>query len=142
MNWGTKIVLGMIAFMLFIVAMVVYMFSVHGNDALVDEDYYEKGINYDREYKATQNMINDHVEPKITVAESQLIIQLKGSAAYELKLMRPSTIKNDVKETGNTVGDSNLILINTKQMPHGLWFLDLKWQSNGTDYQFKKNITL
>lgn len=142
MNWGTKIVLGMIAFMLFITAMVIYMFSVHGNDALVDEDYYEKGINYNQEYNATRNTVKDHAEPKITVNESQLIIQLKDSARYELKLMRPSTVKDDIKDKGLTVSDSNLILINTKNMHSGLWFLELKWNSMGKEYQFKKSITL
>ncbi|RZK53691.1 MAG: nitrogen fixation protein FixH [Pedobacter sp.] len=142
MNWGTKIVLGMIAFMLFIVAMVVYMFSVHGNDALVDEDYYEKGINYNKEYNATQNTISGHQEPKITLSDSQLIIQLKDSAGYELKLMRPSTVENDIKTKGSTIGDAHLILIDKKDLPAGLWFLELKWKSDGNDYQFKKSITL
>ncbi|TCC90175.1 hypothetical protein EZ428_12890 [Pedobacter frigiditerrae] len=142
MNWGTKIVLGMVAFMLFIVAMVVYMFSVHGNDALVDEDYYEKGINYNQEYNATKNMVIDHAEPKITLKDGQLIIDLKDSATYELKLMRPSTVKDDIKDKGFTVSDDHLILVNTKNMHIGLWFLELKWKSNGKEYQFKKSITL
>jgi len=142
MNWGKKIVLGMIIFMLFIIAMVVYMFSVHGNDALVDEDYYEKGINYNQEYDARQNVIADHAEPKINTNKYQIIIQLKDSASYELKLMRPSTVKDDIKTVGVTLGDSNLILVNTKNMHSGLWFMELKWVSNGKVYLFKKNITL
>ncbi|RZL47775.1 MAG: nitrogen fixation protein FixH [Pedobacter sp.] len=142
MNWGTKIVLGMVAFMLFIVAMVVYMFSVHSNDALVDEDYYEKGINYNQEYNASRNVITDKVAPKITLTANQLIIQLKDSANYELKLMRPSTVKDDIKDKGLTVSDSNLILINTQNMHTGLWFLELRWKSNGKEYQYKKSITL
>ena len=142
MNWGTKIVLGMVAFMLFIVAMVVYMFSVHGNDALVDEDYYEKGINYNQEYNATKNVATDHAEPKITLKEGQLIIDLKDSASYELKLMRPSTVKDDIKDKGFTISDDHLILISTKNMHPGLWFLELKWKSNSKEYQFKKSITL
>ena len=96
MNWGTKIVLGMIAFMLFIIAMVVYMFSVHGNDALVDEDYYEKGINYNQEYNAIQNVLFDKTEPNLSITKNQIIIKLKDSANYEIKLMRPSTVKDDI----------------------------------------------
>ena len=142
MNWGTKIVLGMIVFMLFIIAMVVYMFSVHGNDALVDEDYYEKGINYNQEYKALQNVMTENAQPKVTMSSSQIIIELKDSANFELKLMRPSTVKDDIFKKGNTVGDTNLILLETKNMHSGLWFLELKWKSNNKDYQFKKNITL
>lgn len=142
MNWGTKIVLGMVAFMLFIVAMVVYMFSVHGKDALVDEDYYEKGINYNQEYNARQQMIDDKAEPVITINDSHVIIQLKDSASYELKLMRPALAKDDMKVNGTTVGDANLILLNHKGMHKGMWFLELKWNSQNKVYLFKKNITL
>ncbi len=142
MNWGTKIVLGMVVFMLFIVAMVVYMFSVHGNDALVDQDYYEKGINYNQEYHAKQNVINEDAQPVINISKSQLIIELKDSAEFELKLQRPSTIKDDMIIKGKTVGSANLILVNSKQMHAGLWFLELKWVSNHKQYLFKKNITL
>ncbi|MCY1552773.1 hypothetical protein D9M68_891920 [compost metagenome] len=142
MNWGTKIILGMIAFMLFIIAMVAYMFSVHDNDALVAEDYYEKGINYDQDYNALQNTIKDQAEPIFKFSENQLIIQLKDTANYELKLLRPAAAKDDVKQKGSTVGDTNLILVDRHGMPKGLWLLELKWTSKGKDYLFKKSITL
>ena len=142
MNWGTKLVLGMAIFMLFIIGMVVYMFSVHGNDALVDDDYYEKGINYNEEYTAKQNLINDKAMPLLTLTKSQIIIKLKDSANYELKLIRPSTQNNDIKENGATVTDSNLVLINRRAMHSGLWLLELKWTSNGKKYLYNKNITL
>ncbi len=142
MNWGTKIVLGMVAFMLFIISMVVYMFSVHGNDSLVEEDYYEKGLNYDQVYNAKENMLNDNAEPIIKINTNQIIIQLKDSASYSLKLMRPSKAKDDLESKGKTIGESNMILIDKANMHSGLWFLELKWISNGKEYQFNKNITL
>ena len=142
MNWGTKIVLGMVVFMLFIIGMVVYMFRVHGNDTLVDEDYYEKGINYNDEYNANQNVITDKAEPKITISDSQIIIQLKDSANYHLTLARPSTNKDKLADSGETVSDANLIIINRQNMHTGLWYLELKWSSNAKKYQLKKSITL
>lgn len=132
----------MVAFMLFIIAMVIYMFSVHGNDPLVAEDYYEKGINYNEEYDAQQNVLKDNATPKITIGKSQLSIQLLASAKYELKIMRPSNKKDDITHKGITAGDDNLILIDTQKMPQGLWFMELKWVSGGKSYIIKKNITL
>ncbi|MGF1925852.1 MAG: FixH family protein [Bacteroidia bacterium] len=142
MNWGTKIVLGMIAFMLFIVGMVVYMFSVHGNDALIDNDYYEKGVNYDKEYKAAQNVFIDQAIPEITVTDNQIIIKLTDSASYDIRMMRPTTVKDDHNLKGNTLGDNNLILIDRKNMPLGVWLLELKWVANKKEYSFKKSIKL
>lgn len=142
MNWGTKIVMGMVTFMLFIVGMVIYMFVVHGRDALIEENYYEKGINYNEEYKAKQNTINDNAQPNIQINKQQIIISLKDSASYKLVLMRAANNADDLKYEGNTIGASNLILIDRNKMGKGLWFLNLQWQLGKKEYQFKKNIML
>ena len=142
MNWGTKIVLGMITFMLFIIGMVIYMFHVHGRDALIEENYYEKGIDYNTEYNAKQNVTNDNAKPKITNTPKQLLIQLKDSATYQLILMRASDSKDDLKLTGETTGDSNIILIDKTKLAKGIWFISLTWHSANKDYLYKNNITL
>ncbi|WP_316828506.1 FixH family protein [Pedobacter miscanthi] len=142
MNWGTKIVLGMLAFMMFIVTMVIYMFYVHGRDALIEENYYEKGINYNAEYNAKQNVLNDDAKPKITITKTQIVIQVKDSATYELVLMRPANSADDVKLKGNTTGSNHLILVGRTKMARGMWFLNLQWHSSGKDYLFKNNIIL
>jgi hypothetical protein len=142
MNWGTKIVLGMVAFMLFIIGMVTYMFMLHDNDSLVEEDYYEKGLNYNQEYNAKENVLNDEAEPVIKINDNQLIIELKDSANYSLKLMRPAKAVDDIISKGNTIGKTNMILVDIANMHSGLWILELKWISKGKEYQFNKNITL
>ena len=142
MNWGTKLVLGMAIFMSFIIGMVIYMFKNHNNDALVEEDYYEKGINYDEEYLAKSNVVNDEAAPEIKISETQLILQLKDAADYQLTLMRPSSKEKDVNSTGKTIGDGNLIIIERDRLDKGLWSLKLKWRANGKDYLFTKDITL
>ncbi|WP_412468675.1 FixH family protein [Pedobacter sp. KLB.chiD] len=143
MNWGTKIIMGMFAFMLFIVAMVIYMFHMHGRDALIEENYYEKGINYNAEYDARQNVLQDDAKPRITITNTQLVIQLKDSAQYELILMRPANSNDDIKREGYTTGPSNLILVDRAKMVNGMWFLNLSWRNHaGKKYMFKNNITL
>ncbi|GGI24907.1 FixH family protein [Pedobacter mendelii] len=142
MNWGTKVVLGMVTFMLFIVCMVVYMFYVHGRDALIEENYYEKGINYNAEYNAKKNVLNDDAKPKITITKKQIIIQIKATAKYELVLMRPANSLDDVKLKGKTSGDAHLILVDITKMAKGMWFLNLQWRSGNKDYLYKDNIIL
>ena len=142
MHWGTKLVLGLATFITFIMGMVIYMFMVHGNDALVDNDYYEKGINYNQEYTAKQNVLNDLAEPKIIIHPTIMVIEFKDSAQFTLRLMRPSSEKEDVKVAGNTVGDRHAITLNTQKMHRGLWFMELNWISNGKPYMLKKNLTL
>lgn len=142
MNWGAKIVMGMVTFMLFIIVMVCYMFYVHGRDALIEDDYYEQGINYDDEFNATKQMLNADAEPEINISAQQIIIKLKDSASYNLNLKRASNITDDKIKNGSTVGSSNLILFERTDLPKGLWFLKLKWKVKGKEFMFKKNITL
>lgn len=142
MNWGSKILLGMGCFMLFIMAMVVYMFMKHDGDALVDEDYYEKGITYNSIYNAEQNMLNEDAQPKIVVSEEQLIISMKDSATYHLVFMRPSNKAADLKLEGKTIGAEHLILVDRVHLQKGLWFLQIQWQSKEKDFFYKTNLTL
>jgi hypothetical protein len=142
MNWGTKLMAGMIAFMLFIVGMVIYMFHVHPKDALIEENYYEKGINYNADYQAELNVLNERVKPVTIITASQIIIQLKDRAEYELVLMRPGDSSDDLRLKGTTSGTTNLILVDKTKMHRGRWFLNLHWRSSGKDYLLKNNITL
>ena len=132
----------MAIFMSFIIGMVIYMFKNHNNDALVEEDYYEKGINYDEEYLAKSNVVNDEAAPEIKISETQLILQLKDAADYQLTLMRPSSKEKDVSSAGKTIGDGNLIIIERDRLDKGLWSLKVKWRAKGKDYLFTKDITL
>ncbi|MGV3760989.1 FixH family protein [Parapedobacter sp.] len=47
MNWGVKIVIALALFMALIISFGIYMVSTD-TDSLVHEDYYERGLNYDR----------------------------------------------------------------------------------------------
>lgn len=134
--------MGMITFMLFIIAMVCYMFYVHGRDALIEDDYYEQGMNYNTEFNATMNMLDANAAPEIVISPSQIIIKLKDSATYHLNLKRASNDKDDKTFNGSTVGPSNLILIERTDFPSGLWFLKLQWSVKGKDFLFRTNLSL
>lgn len=47
MNWGVKLVIALAAFIVLIVSFGIYMVSTD-TDSLVHEDYYERGLHYDR----------------------------------------------------------------------------------------------
>ena len=56
--------------------------------------------------------------------------------------MRPAKAVDDIISKGNTIGKTNMILVDIANMHSGLWILELKWISKGKEYQFNKNITL
>ncbi|MCX2477230.1 FixH family protein [Pedobacter sp. MC2016-05] len=141
-NWGAKLAFVMVIFILFIMGMVTYMFMVHGRDSLVDEDYYEKGLDYTKEYNSKANVIRDHEAPVVKVTSSQIIIELKNKATYSMRIMRPADQKSDQNRKGETDGADNKIVVEQLGMAKGLWILNLNWSSNGKTYAYEKNIIL
>ncbi|WP_448634517.1 FixH family protein [Pedobacter panaciterrae] len=87
MNWGTKLIIGMLSFMAFIVILAVLMMRSE-NDALVDNDYYEKGLRYNDQYRQKEQVIKDNASPDIEFSGDNLIIRFKTQAAGTLKIMR------------------------------------------------------
>lgn len=142
MNWGNKLALGLGIFMLFIICMVAYMFTKQGNDALVDDDYYEKGLNYNEDYTLQQNVLKDQATPTFNQTQTQLIFKLKDSAQYTLNMMCMAKAKSDRKLVGITLGKENLIIIPTLRLEKGRWALALNWSTKTNKYLFKKEIII
>lgn len=142
MNWGTKLVIGLGSFMLFILGMGYFMISASNNDGLVDDNYYEQGLQFDQEAEAIARVYQENAEPKLERKNGQLIVSLQATAPYELKLMRKSSSQDDVKLTGNTIGDANLIVIDISKLVSGNWLLELKWEHAQKAYSYKKDIQI
>ncbi|MCX2574929.1 FixH family protein [Pedobacter sandarakinus] len=142
MNWGTKILLGMAVFMVFILSMVGFMFLQQSKDALIEEDYYEKGIAYNATYNAAQNAVIDQVAPKMSLNNTQVVIALKTPATYQLKMMHAANKADDLSFDGVTKGKNYLILIDRARLAKGIWFVQLSWKANNKAYSFQTNIKL
>jgi len=140
MNWGTKLVLGMATFMIFIVALVSIMFTSK-KDALVDNDYYEKGINYNKVYNRKEQMNQDHAQPAVSIGTDMIILRFKDQAEGIAKLMRTSD-----KELDKTIPfKTNLnqqVIVPSGMLKSGSWRLILEWVSNGKSYLYEQEITL
>lgn len=141
MNWGQKLVLAMILFMTFIVSLGVMMFMNEGNDELIEKNYYEKGLNYNSEYKAQQNVLIDSVSPLLEITQKGLSIAFKQPAHYQLNCKKLSDANQDKIFKGET-GDSKIIFIEADELGSGLWFLELHFQINGKSYLLNREIRL
>lgn len=137
MNWGTKLVISMGLFISFIVTLGVLMIRSSSDD-LVDTNYYEKGIGYDKDYNRKNQVQKDHAEPVIT-SDDSLKIVFQQPATGNLKFIHSSDKKMDrmleiVSDNGNQV---NLPLTN---MSKGHWKLLLEWESAGRAYLYEKDL--
>ncbi|MFD1629730.1 FixH family protein [Pseudopedobacter beijingensis] len=134
MNWGKGIVLGLGAFMLFVLALVVAM--IKSPDDSYDKDYYEKGLTYDIEMEQKQNVYKDEAKPMVELMDEMLKVKFSALDSGKVTLYRPSDNKLD---KSFAVADSD-IEITTKDLAKGEWKMIAKWYSKGTSYLYEQNI--
>lgn len=140
MNWGTKLVIGMALFMGFIIFLGIKMIRSK-DDALVDNDYYEKGVHYDEDYRKKENVKKEHAEPLMTTTEGQLELIFKKPAEGSLLLIRTADKKLD-RELRLKTGEKNQFLVPLRQMASGLWKVRINWASEGKYYLYEKEVML
>ncbi|GHC47447.1 FixH family protein [Ulvibacter litoralis] len=144
-NWGTGIVIGMIAFMSFITYMVVTMstnkkFSYD----LVTEEYYAKEMAYQTEIDAETktNNLNEKIEGTKT-SDGWLLSFPEELEASKINgkvfLYRPSNQQLDF-DLPLVLSGSNLLIPDNKLI-EGRWNITIAFTYNNEDYLYKKSIT-
>ena len=132
MNWGTKIILGLGAFMLFIIGSSIYMVS-KDSDTLIDDDYYEKGLAYDQVYDRKQNLQDDRARPKLKIDKDTLSITfITKENKGELVFKRPSDGSLDKKLPFYTA--TEVLKLPVSSLERGNWSLEINWTNQDKQY--------
>jgi hypothetical protein len=136
MNWGKSIVITLVVFVVFITGMSVYMFGTPQDD--YDHDYYEKGLDFDKDYAKEENVVKYHAQPMIQLENEAVTIAFHTVATGTIKFERPSNTGMDklfkISASSFTLPDSELA--------KGEWQLTLTWESNGHDYLYHQKILI
>lgn len=127
-------------FMSFIIVLVVIMFNSK-TDALVDNDYYEKGINYDKVYKLKEQVNIDHAKPEIMVSKATISLVFNEQAKGNLRLMRTSDKRLDRAMDFET-DQNRKVLIPAQHLPKGSWRLIVEWESQSKKYLIEQEINI
>ncbi|MGB0980578.1 MAG: FixH family protein [Winogradskyella sp.] len=143
-NWGKGIVVAIIAFMGFILYLVITMTTDKNfSHDLVTEDYYAKEMAYQNEINAETNTNN--LKEKIIskkVATGWLISFPKELNYQDIKgtlfLYRPSNQKLDF-ETKINLSSNDLLLPNTNLID-GRWNIIIDFTYHGKSYMYKEEI--
>lgn len=138
MNWGNKIIFGLASFILFIVGAGVYMVT-KDSDTLIDDNYYENSLDYDKVYDSKQNLLNDNAKPKITIKNDTLYVQFvstnnKGTLMFK----RPSDGKLDKKILFLTLKSEYQLPVSS--FTKGNWLLEISWEQAGKTYYHDQPI--
>src|SRR5690606_8203824 len=138
MNWGLKIIIGLGAFMLFILSAGIYMVT-QDTDTLEHEDYYEKSLAYNEVYQRKQNLIDDNARPTVSVKNDNLHIIFSTLVKWgDLTLKRASNGKLDKSVLFVTQGRHYTLPVSS--FTKGSWQLEISLQHDGTPYRSDHNL--
>lgn len=140
MNWGTKLIIAMGLFMAFIITLSVKMI-LSNDDALIEKNYYEKGLKYDETYNARQNAITDSVVPEISVDDFGLNVNFNNPAKCILAFKRLSDAKMDTTLECQTDEDFS-IQVPEGDLESGPWMLSIKYIIDKKTYLLEREILM
>lgn len=144
-NWGTGMVLVLVAFISFIMYFVVTMLTSKDYDQdLVVEDYYKAELHYQEEIDAEENalalkenisVLNENGTWVVILPKTIDLTKIEGA----IHLYRPSNKMLDF-EVPLTGLATNKIAIPNEKMINGRWNIMVNWTYKNEEYLFKKEI--
>ncbi|MFM6953710.1 MAG: FixH family protein [Sphingobacteriaceae bacterium] len=138
MNWGTKLVIGMLVFMAFIVGLALLMMTSKSDD-LIENDYYQKGLEYTKEYNSQKAVQADGVLPSIQLDSlGGLRVRFTQVASYSVTFKRLSNGKLDKVLSGT----DSVITMAPGQLVAGLWLLRLTYKINNKNYSLNRELVV
>lgn len=141
MDWGKGILLTIIAFVGFILTLVVI--SVRQDDIhLVTENYYEKEIKYQDQIEREKSAAG--LDREVLVFDSQsksMQLDLPVGAKGNLQLFRPSDARLD-QELSLDITEVGKTTVPLDKLKSGYWRVQLTWTENGVEFYKEKKISL
>ncbi|WP_299152739.1 FixH family protein [uncultured Christiangramia sp.] len=144
-NWGTGIVIGMLAFISFIMYFVVTMMSSSDYDHdLVVEDYYKAELHYQQDIDAQENALALHEQISLERRGDSLIVLFPEGIDLEkttgmVSLYRPSNKNLDFSIPFSEIKSSEFE-IPADQLVNGRWNVKVTWQNSEKEFMFKTEI--
>ncbi len=144
-NWGTGLVIGMVAFISFIMYFVVTMMSSSDYDHdLVVEDYYKEELHYQQDIDAENNAFAMKENLELERSGSKLILSFPESMDLtridgNVNFYRPSNKKLDFNIPFSEINGQQLE-VPESQLVQGRWNVKVTWKNNGKEFLFKKEI--
>ena len=131
--------MGMALFMLFIIFMCVKMFSLPADE--YDHHYYEKGLNFDKDYAKERQVVTDTAQPMIRIFGRKVNIAFAEQAEGTVRFVRPSSEALDkIFNISTDSGKTTVLSVNT--LAKGRWRIILEWESDDKNYLYEKEVYL
>ena len=142
LNWGTGIAIFYTIFVISLLSIVIL--SSRNNVDLVEKEYYQKDINYEKFRKKRENesLLSKGLEVKKN--DGNITLHFPGiekNITGQIHFFRPSNSKLDNIIPIVLDADHNMI-ISTEKYAKGLWRLMTEWEVNSHSYYNEQKIIL
>ncbi len=142
-NWGSGIA---IFYTLFVIAMVTMVIKSSQNKThMVQENYYEKDINYEdfRQKRENGNLLNDLVKINYINSNRNLTISLPSNPndiKGDVTLYRPSNQYLDKKYQLKLDDQGVMTIPLERTMANGRWKVQVSWKNKDSEFFNEKEI--
>jgi len=143
-NWGWGIAIFYTSFVVIMIGMVVY--STQNKVQLVQEEYYNKDLNYEafRQKRQNADQLNKELQINYIASLEQLELIFPEKMKINegtLTLFRPSNLYQDQKIRIQT-DENNQMTLPTNKLSKGKWKIQLNFESEGKAYYKEEVIAL
>ena len=145
MNWGHKIGLVYVGFVVFMLTLVVLCIK-QKDIFLVTDNYYNDELNYESRIQKAKNAnaLGEGLQIEVKDAVDSVKIDLTSESVGStgnIVFYRPSNQKMDYKVPINLDANGQQ-RISTSKLAGGLWTIKLEWQKAGKEYYKEEKIQL
>lgn len=136
MNWGVKLAVAMLTFMVFVVAMGIFM--MRSSSQLVEENYYEKDLNYQQNIEAQKNAL---IEDTLVVFNTdslpeKIVVQFntRQNITGNILFLKPEDKAKDVSFPISVDAQGRQV-IDTHRLSRGRWRVVVQWEIAQKNYE-------
>jgi hypothetical protein len=115
------------------------MFSLPADE--YDHHYYEKGLNFDKDFNKEKQVMLDKATPLIQIAGDSVRIMFAQPAEGNIRFIRPSSEALDKLFPINTAAGKTAGL-SVSGLVKGHWKMVLDWRSGQKNYLYEREVNL
>lgn len=136
MNWGHKITLVIVIFILSMVGMVYISFKQ--TNEMMDENYYDKEIKYQKLIDASKNLNQIQSDSLLAIEENTIKMVFPATTFNQIKDGKIEFLCNDKQSNDFTIkikpDSQGIFNVDKKQLKKGSYTARIYWENNGMSY--------
>ena len=142
MNWGHKIGIVIVAFVISMLGMV--FFASQQTNEMIDDNYYQKELAYQDVIDAKQNLYDLTSDNLVNQNVNELFITLPYGSFEKLEKGHIELLRTDAKikdiQLPIIPNGSNRRSIQKSELTKGVYNARIRWTSNGKEYYKEESI--